>query len=473
MYSLGIAVLEKMKKPIGLFDASKVLGVITGAIKGGKTGDLRKATDSGQLSMDDIKGAYDNAVTNKNDDQRRLIEKAFLDKVQDGTLNVSDANRAEIGEKMKAQDITDGVIDIKGMMDKNPAAAQKILDEIFLKADSNVTTALMRHPKKAVRDFAVQYAESKGEDWFINNRREDTLNTIISSGGRTMGVPVFGGLTRNAVNEKVAMRDAGSSAQGLRKEKAQLELRRNTPGADTKGINKRIKTVEQALEYKEKGLGDLQRDQSTSQQTLEDAQKEIARLEKLEKLLQKSGGFLATAERTTLLNNYKAKAQAEQLLQKIGQELTARGLPATPRPRGIPAQKTKLLSSEGPIGKVYQDWTRHQQAAQKVNDTLRAIEGDIQSIKDDEQRMRALTQLTEIGTIARGEAKAAKIIKETVRKRLTTLRSLPNEARTEAMKGFEVAPDQSTRLRQAQWNLENLKKVAEAAKKEKKLESEP
>ena len=458
-------------------DWNAATGILAATMdKNGDTDVIREAADLGKIRWEDIDTAFKHAQKHGNPVYFRPILKGFLDKMQDGTLKVSDSNRASIWEKLKARDITDEVVDIKSLINKDPEAAQKLLDNIFLKADSTVTTAVMRHPKKFVREWAVQYAESKGEDWFINNRREDTLNTIISSGGRTMGVPVFGGLTRTDVNKKVTMRDAGNSAQGLRKKIADLQARIDDPDTSReakKTLGRQVQGIKQALEHKEKSLVDLQQNQVKSRRNLDDAQKEITRLEKEEKSLQQKGGQLAAADKTTLLDKYKIKAQEEQLLQKIGQELVARGLPAAPRPRGIPAQQARLLSSSGPIGKTYQDWTRHQQAAQRVDNELRVIESGIQAIKDDRQRERALTQFTEIGTIARGEAGAAKTIKETIRKRLPILRNLPNDKRAESMKPFEVPSDQSTRLQQAQRDLENLKKTAEAARKERRLESEP
>lgn len=189
-------------------------GLMVGTINNGDTDVLREAVKSGKLKWEDVNAAFQHAERHGNPTYLRPILKGFLDKVQDGTLQPNASNRANIWEKLKQEDITSEKVDIASIA--NTKGGEQVLEQMFLKSDPHVMSGLMRHPKKAVREWAAKYAESKGVDWFIQNQREDIVQTFISSGGRSLGIPLFGGLTQDQLRDRVARRQqpppAGSTS---------------------------------------------------------------------------------------------------------------------------------------------------------------------------------------------------------------------------------------------------------------------
>jgi len=197
----------------------------------GDSDEIRDAFGNGKLKKENFATAYKHAENHGNPRFYRNFLKAFPDMAEDGTLDVRDGEKERIWEKFDASDIRNETTDIHSKAifgdptdADRPNAWKKIMQNIFLKSNSNVATEAMRHQKRYVRDAVVKYAEELGEDWFIENHREDTLTSILSAGGRTMGVPVFSGLQREQIQEKVAKVRGSETDEMLRDRRSVLEL---------------------------------------------------------------------------------------------------------------------------------------------------------------------------------------------------------------------------------------------------------
>jgi len=197
----------------------------------GDSDEIRDMFDNGTLKKKDFATAYKHAENHGNPLYYRAFLKAFPDMIDDGTLDVRDGEKRSIWEKFDSSDIRNETMDIhsKGIFGDptdadRPDAWKDMMQNIFLKSNSNVATEAMRHQKRYVREAVVKYAEELGQDWFIDNHREDTLTSILSAGGRTMGVSIFSGVTAKTIQERVAKVRGAETDEMLRDRRAGLEL---------------------------------------------------------------------------------------------------------------------------------------------------------------------------------------------------------------------------------------------------------
>lgn len=311
----------RFKKAVYRKDWNSAVGWLNGTFNpNGDSDEMRRAADSGKIKWEDVNTAFEHAQRHGDPTFLRPFLKAFPDKMQDPTkpqdpnkpLKPNIGNFNNIWEKWKPQDITEEYTDLDNI--KNTRAGEEVLENMFLKSDSNITTAAVRHPKKLVRDWVRKYAESLGPKWFITNNRQDTLNAIISSGGRTMGVPLFSGLTRDGINQMVAEATDRYTDQELQERLTAL----NTQLDDIRG---REAGGETGLA---RTLSNLQRQVTEVGESLLLRRTPTAELQTTRVLVQRLIHNLDTGFRSGTINEadyHRNKAPAQRELNRIDREL--------------------------------------------------------------------------------------------------------------------------------------------------------
>ncbi|MCH7828764.1 hypothetical protein IH982_02830 [Patescibacteria group bacterium] len=458
-------------------DWNTYLGKLVATIdKNGDTDEVRKAANSGKLSWKDIDAALQHAEHHGNPDYFRPIIKGLRGKMQDGTktedgtlLHPQESNLATIDEKTKVRDITEKVVDLESIM--GTPEGEEVLNGYFLNADSNITTAVMRHPNRAVREWAVQHAESLGADWFLENNRRDTLETIVSSGGRSMGVPVFGGLARDGIRRMAVERTGRMSDE-------ELEQKIERTNDQIGGL--RVREEEERAAGRKPGTiknqrGQLEKERTEAQEALrlrrlspEDLQQErVDRQSEIGNIDQQFAAKTIDGD-----EYYRQKAQPQRNLERTEQELERRGV-ATPEKEPVSGERAKLQESTGPIGKTYQQWTKQIQRARELGASLPELHARVMGLRDEKERDRASNMLIELGTKAEAEQEVAQEFIASILTVSKESEGLSVKEQREAINPLKLDAERSSAMNEVKNTLKKLRANLEKAESKQRDEEPP
>lgn len=401
-----------------LKDTSLELGAFTGIIKDGDTDQIHKRIEEGRMSRDFVRRMYKNSKENGNVDQRRLIEKAFINHMDD--LGVSPEDQAKIYEKYTPADIEKNITASEELFETDSTSGDltptKALRTLTEKGNPKIATQILQRGSKKERDAYWQYLRKTGARKLIEMGREDIVRWSVGNGAKDLGYDALpedladpnamGAVDIERIRELSGMKNV--SSQDLETRVTQLTAEKNTLEQQTQRSNvsgltdisgasisqgitqEQREEAEKKLEQVNKELTKHTREQTrrrgeertqqTTPQEEEPYSVQIARLEEEEKQLKQITGKQVGPMRIGGVNYLPRDNAMKELQKKQAQrkelEKKQNALPANSR-----MINDSILQDENDLGFERQKLTVTQQRIEGLKQQEQRIENSLEVLR--------------------------------------------------------------------------------------------